>query len=100
MLELDAPGRSRARKIVSADGTIFAETRDDGMRVYPQEWLAGQTIGYVSKVTADDLQTLDARRATGPATRRSQRARACGAEDLLRGPPGFTLTAVDRGRIR
>src|SRR5438477_212675 len=47
-------------RIVSRNGTVFAMTRPDGMRVYPQESLAGQAIGYVSKVTADDLKTLAA----------------------------------------
>ncbi len=79
-------------KIVSADGTVFAVTRDDGMRVYPQEYLAGQTIGYVGKVTAEDLKTLAAKGyQAGDWVGRSGLER--GAEDLLRGTPGFTLSA-------
>ncbi len=83
-------------KIVSTDGTIFAVTRDDGMRVYPQEYLAGQTIGTVGKITADDLKTLAARGyEAGDWVGRSGLER--GAEDLLRGTPGFTLSAVRPG---
>jgi penicillin-binding protein 2 len=83
-------------RIVSAAGTVFATTRDDGMRVYPQEYLAGQAIGYVSKVTADDLKTLAARGyQAGDWVGRSGLER--GAEDLLRGTPGFTLSAVRPG---
>lgn len=84
-------------KIVSTDGTVFAETRADGMRVYPQEYLAGQTIGYVSRVTAADLKTLAARGyELGDWVGRSGLEQ--GAEDLLRGSPGFTLDASIPGR--
>ncbi len=83
-------------KIVAAGGTVFAETRSDGMRVYPQEYLAGQAIGYVSKVTAEDLKTLAAKGyQAGDWVGRSGLER--GAEDLLRGSPGFTLSAVRPG---
>ncbi len=80
-------------RIVSVSKTVFAQTRKDGMRVYPQEWLAGQTIGYVSEVTADDLKTLAAKGyRTGDVVGRS--GLEYGAEDLLRGQPGFVLSAV------
>ncbi len=89
-LERSMPKRGR---IVSVSGAVFAETRKDGARVYPQEWLAGQTIGYVSEVTADDLRTLAARGyRTGDLVGRS--GLEYGAEDLLRGQPGFVLSAV------
>ncbi len=80
-------------KIVSVSGDVFAETRKDGARVYPQEWLAGQTIGYVGEVTAEDLDTLAAKgyRAGDVIGRSGLEA---GAEDLLRGQPGFVLSAV------
>src|SRR6185295_4079079 len=45
-------------RIVGVDGTIWAENRNDGVRVYPQEWLAGQTIGYVAPITEPELATL------------------------------------------
>jgi cell division protein FtsI/penicillin-binding protein 2 len=79
--------------IVGSDGTVWATTRDDGTRVYPQEWLAGQTIGYLSDVTAEDLETLaDAGYRAGDVVGRS--GLEAGAEDLLRGTPGWTLVAV------
>ena len=34
-------------RIVGPGSVVWAENRDDGARVYPQEWLAGQVIGYV-----------------------------------------------------
>ena len=43
------PSRGR---ILAADGTVLAETRPDGMRVYPQDTLAGQTVGTVSRLDA------------------------------------------------
>ncbi len=85
--------QSQRGQIVTASGTVFAEDRDDGARVYPQEWLAGQTIGYVSEVTADDLKTLAAKGyRAGDVVGRS--GLEYGAEDLLRGTPGFELDAV------
>ena len=57
-LRRQAPIRGR---IVAQDGTVFARTRGDGARVYPQEWLAGQTIGYATPATAEDLKDLHAR---------------------------------------
>jgi len=42
-------------RILAVDGTVLAETRDDGVRIYPQEALAGQTVGYVCEVSAEDL---------------------------------------------
>jgi penicillin-binding protein 2 len=84
-------------RIVSRNGTVFAMTRPDGMRVYPQESLAGQAIGYVSKVTADDLKTLAAKGyRAGDWIGRSGLER--GAEALLRGTPGFTLIAKRPGK--
>jgi len=84
-------------RIVSRNGTVFAMTRPDGMRVYPQESLAGQAIGYVSKVTADDLKTLAAKGyRAGDWIGRSGLER--GAEALLRGTPGFTLVAKRPGK--
>ncbi len=61
--ELGDGGRFRLRReepvrgsIVAQDGTVFARTREDGARVYPQEWLAGQTIGYATPATPDDVR--------------------------------------------
>ncbi|MGZ6213947.1 MAG: penicillin-binding transpeptidase domain-containing protein [Candidatus Limnocylindria bacterium] len=80
-------------RILDADGAVFAETRGDGKRVYPQEWLAGQTIGYVAPVTAEELPTLrpTADYQVGEMMGRSGLEQ--GAEDLLRGVPGAVLVA-------
>jgi cell division protein FtsI/penicillin-binding protein 2 len=84
-------------RIMAKDGTVFAMTRRDGMRVYPQESLAGQAIGYVTRVTAQDLKTLAAKGyRAGDWVGRSGLER--GAEDLLRGSPGFTLIAKRPGQ--
>jgi penicillin-binding protein 2 len=83
-------------RILAADGTVFAETRDDGVRVYPQEWLAGQTIGYVSPIRVDELANL-----TGYGYELGDEVGRMGlesgAETLLRGTPGYTLSAVRPG---
>lgn len=91
-LRLDRELGTRGR-IIGDAGVVWAETRDDGARVYPQEALAGQVIGYVSEVTAEDLETLaaDGYRA-GDVVGRS--GLESGAEALLRGTPGWTLVAV------
>jgi penicillin-binding protein 2 len=95
-LKLDRTLPVRGR-IVAEDGTVFAETRKDGQRVYPQEWLAGQTIGYVGEVTADDLKTLAAKGyQAGDVVGRS--GLEYGAEELLRGTPGFELDVVKGGK--
>lgn len=82
------PSRGR---ILAADGSVFAETRADGMRVYPQEWLAGQTIGYVAPVTKGELASLppSADYQVGEPLGRSGLEQ--GAEALLRGAPGLSL---------
>ncbi len=84
----------RRGRILAADGTLFAETREDGMRVYPQEWLAGQTIGYVAPITAEELAALppaDAYRLGDPMGRSGLEQ---GAEALLRGSPGLVIEAL------
>jgi penicillin-binding protein 2 len=98
--ELGADGSLRLRRqgpvrgqIVSQDGTVFARTRSDGARVYPQEWLAGQTIGYATPATAKDLKDLAARGVRqGDLVGRS--GLEAGADELLAGSPGFKLEAV------
>jgi len=96
-LAIDRTLGTRGR-ILAADGTVFAETRADGKRVYPQEWLAGQTIGYVSAVAKQDLASLgDADYGTGDVIGRS--GLEFGAESLLRGRPGFVLSAVSASGV-
>ena len=91
-LRLDRSLGGRGR-IVGTDGTVWAQTREDGARAYPQEALAGQVIGYVGEVTAEDLETLaGAGYRAGDVVGRS--GLEYGAEDLLRGTPGWTLVAV------
>jgi penicillin-binding protein 2 len=96
-LRLDRELSPRGR-IIGAGEVVWAETREDGIRVYPQESLGGQVIGYASEVTAEDLET-----------RASQGYRAGdeigrsglenGAEELLRGTPGWSLVAVGDDEI-
>jgi penicillin-binding protein 2 len=91
-LRLDRSLGPRGR-ILGTDGTVWAETREDGVRTYPQEALAGQVIGYVSEVTAEDLETLEAEGyRAGDVLGRS--GLEYGAEALLRGTPGWRLVAV------
>ena len=80
-------------RILATNGAVFAQTRDDGIRVYPQEWLAGQTIGWVSEVTEEELRTLGQQGyLAGDVTGRG--GIEAGADELLRGRPGFTLAVV------
>ena len=80
-------------RIVGTGGVVWAETRDDGIRVYPQEALGGQVIGYVGEVTAEDLDTL-AGQGYRPGDVVGRSGLESGAEALLRGTPGWRLIAV------
>jgi cell division protein FtsI/penicillin-binding protein 2 len=83
----------RRGRVVGEDGTVWARSRQDGVREYPQEALAGQVIGYVGEVTAEDLETLEAAGyRSGDVVGRS--GLESGAEALLRGTPGWSLLAV------
>ncbi|MGH2383255.1 MAG: penicillin-binding transpeptidase domain-containing protein [Candidatus Limnocylindria bacterium] len=91
-LRLDRSLGARGR-ILGTDGTIWAQTREDGVRIYPQEALGGQAVGYVSEVTAEDLETMAATGyLAGDIVGRSGLEN--GAEALLRGTPGWSLVAV------
>ncbi|MBA3689614.1 MAG: hypothetical protein H0W81_12445 [Chloroflexi bacterium] len=80
--------------IVGVDGTTWAENREDGVRVYPQEWLAGQTIGYVAPVTAAELATLPPTDDYEVGEAMGRGGLEQGAQRLLRGMPGSVLAAV------
>ena len=83
-------------RILGVDGTVWAQNQEDGTRAYPQEWLAGQTIGYVSEVTAEDLERLaGSGYLAGDVVGRS--GLEYGAEALLRGTPGWTLSVEREG---
>ena len=98
--ELGDGGRFRLRReepvrgsIVAQDGTVFARTREDGARVYPQEWLAGQTIGYATPATPDDVR-LGERVGLRRDDLIGRSGLEQGADALLAGTPGFVLQAV------
>ena len=99
--ELGDRGRFRLRReapvrgsIVAQDGTVFARTREDGARVYPQEWLAGQTIGYATPATPDDVRGSGARLGLQRGDLVGRSGLEDGADELLAGSPGFVLQAV------
>jgi penicillin-binding protein 2 len=80
-------------RIIGEGQVVWAQTRDDGQRVYPQDALGGGVIGYATEVTAEDLATLaDEGYRAGDLVGRS--GLESGAEDLLRGTPGWSLVAV------
>ncbi|MDP9468022.1 MAG: penicillin-binding transpeptidase domain-containing protein, partial [Chloroflexota bacterium] len=81
-------------RILAADGTLFAETRADGMRVYPQEWLAGQTIGYAAPLTAVELAAVPPSAAYQLGETFGRSGLEQGAEALLRGSPGLVIEAI------
>ena len=91
-LRLDRTLGPRGR-IVGPEGLVWADTRDDGLRVYPQEELAGQVIGYVGEVTAEDLERLPAEAGYRAGDVVGRSGLESGAERLLRGTPGWTLVA-------
>lgn len=84
-------------RILAADGTVLAETRADGLRVYPQESLAGQTVGYATPLTEAEAA---ARRAADGYLAGQLAGRSgveAGAEWLLRGRAPFSLLAAPYG---
>ena len=95
-LERDPPTRGR---IIGTDGTVWARNRPDGNRVYPQEWLAGHTIGYATPATRQDLRDQRELAARG-AREGDLLGRAgleLGADEVLRGRAAFRLSAVPEG---
>jgi cell division protein FtsI/penicillin-binding protein 2 len=92
-LRLDRSLGPRGR-IIGVDGTTWAQNREDGARIYPQDWLAGQVIGYVSEVTAEDLAGDLGERGYRAGDVVGRSGLEFGAEALLRGTPGWSLVAV------
>ncbi len=45
---------------MAADGRVLAQTRADGKRIYPQESLAGQVVGYATPLTEAEAATRPA----------------------------------------
>jgi penicillin-binding protein 2 len=88
------PARGR---IIAADGSVMALTRADGWRVYPLESLAGQTIGYVTPLTAEEAAARPSadRYQAGEVVGRS--GVEAGAEALLRGRTARALVAEPFG---
>ena len=81
-------------RIVGVNGIVWAENREDGVRVYPQDWLAGQTIGYVTPLTAAELATLSPMDEYEVGEAMGRGGLEQGAQALLRGMPGAVLAAV------
>jgi penicillin-binding protein 2 len=90
-LAREAPDRGR---IVGRDGVVWARTRRDGVRIYPQEWLAGQTIGYATPAAAGDLPRPVRRQGMRLGDLLGRTGLELGADEVLRGQAGFTLTAI------
>jgi penicillin-binding protein 2 len=92
--ESPLPARGR---IIAADGSVLAVTRDDGKRVYPLESLAGQTVGYATPLTAEEAaaRPAGARYRAGELAGRS--GLESGAEALLRGRTARVLVAEPFG---
>jgi len=88
------PARGR---ILAADGTVLAQTRADGIRVYPQETLAGQTVGYATPLT--DAEAAARPPADGYAAGQvaGRLGVEAGAESLLRGRAAFSVLAAPYG---
>jgi len=90
-LARQAPDRGM---IVGRDGTVYARTRRDGVRVYPQEWLAGQTIGYATPAADGELRRRLRRDGARVGDLLGRSGLELGADDVLRGRAGFTLSAI------
>lgn len=88
------PARGR---ILAADGTVLAETRADGIRVYPQETLAGQTVGYATSLTEAEAAARPAGGAYAAGELAGRLGVEAGAESLLRGRASLSVLAAPYG---
>jgi penicillin-binding protein 2 len=92
----EGPLPTRGR-IIAADGSVMAVTGAGSRRVYPLEFLAGQTIGYATPLTAEEAAARPAhdRYRAGELVGRS--GVEAGAEALLRGRTARALVAEPFG---
>jgi penicillin-binding protein 2 len=88
------PARGR---ILAADGTVLAETRADGVRVYPQETLAGQTVGYATPLAEGEAAARPAADGYAAGQVAGRLGVEAGAESLLRGRAAFSVLAAPYG---
>jgi penicillin-binding protein 2 len=88
------PARGR---ILAADGTVLAETRADGVRVYPQETLAGQTVGYATPLAEAEAAARPAADGYAAGQVAGRLGVEAGAESLLRGRAAFSVLAAPYG---
>ena len=84
-------------RILAADGTVLAMTRSDGKRVYPQDTLAGQTIGYATPLTDAEANARPPAGGYAAGQLVGRRGVEAGAESLLRGRAAATLLVVSPG---
>jgi penicillin-binding protein 2 len=88
------PARGR---ILAVDGTVLAETRADGVRVYPQEALAGQTVGYATPLTEAEAAARPAADDYAAGQLAGRLGVEAGAESLLRGRAASRVLAAPYG---
>lgn len=84
-------------RILARDGTVLAQTRADGLRIYPQESLAGQTVGYATPLTEAEAAGRPAADGYAAGQLLGRRGVEAGAEALLRGRASLTLLATPHG---
>ena len=96
-LRRETPERGR---IVAQDGTVYARNREDGARIYPQEWLAGHTIGYATPASPEDVREADRSRGLRRGQLVGRSGLEAGADELLAGRAGYSLVAVGEGGRR
>jgi len=84
------PARGR---ILAADGSILAMTRSDGVRVYPLDSLAGQTVGYATPLTDAEAAARPVANGYQAGQLAGRRGVEAGAEALLRGRASVSLMA-------
>ncbi len=84
-------------RIMAADGRVLAQTRADGKRIYPQESLAGQVVGYATPLTEAEAATRPGRDGYRAGQLAGRSGVEAGAEALLRGRAALSLLADPHG---